>query len=86
MGTNDTAQLRSPSATRLLHSFFKQAFKAGSTLDSLKDAYQAARKLCASGNLSLILLAQNAMRAIRKSAATLFGDSTTANIFLLGAY
>lgn len=85
MGTN-TAQLRPPSATRLLHSFFKQALKAGNTLDSLKDAYQAAKKLCASGSLNLILLAQDAMNAIRKSAATLFGDATTANIFLLGAY
>jgi hypothetical protein len=84
MGTN-TAQLRPPGATRLFHQF-KQAFKAGSTLDSLKNAYQAAKALCASGNLSLILLAQKAMQAIRKSAATLFGDATTANIFLLGAY
>lgn len=84
MGTN-TAQLRPPSATRLIHQF-KQAFKAGNTLDSLKNAYQAARELCASGNFGLILLAQEAMKALRKSAYTLFGDPVIANIFLLGAY
>ena len=85
MGTN-TAQLRPPSATRLLHSFFKQALKAGNTLDSLKAAYLAAKRMCATGNLSLILLAHDSMSAIRKSASTLFGDPVIANIFLLGAY
>lgn len=84
MGTN-TAQLRPPGATRIFHQF-KQAIKAGCTLDSLKAAYQAAKKLCTTGNLSLILLAHDSMRAIRKSASTLFGDPVIANIFLLGAY
>lgn len=85
MGTNDTAQLRPPGATRLFYQF-KQAFKAGCTLDSLKAAYLAAKRLCATGNLNLILLAQDAMKAIRKSASTLFSDPVIANIFLLGAY
>ncbi len=84
MGTN-TAQLRPPRATRIFHQF-KQAIKAGNTLDSLKAAYLAAERMCATGNLSLILLAQDAMRSIRKSASTLFGDPVIANIFLLGAY
>jgi len=85
MGTNDTAQLRPPSATRLIHQF-KQAFRTAHTLDSLKNAYQAAKKLCASNNLSLFLLAQEAIKAIRESVTTLFGDSINADIFLLGAY
>mgnify|MGYP001564869984 CR=1 FL=1 len=84
MGTN-TAQLRSPGATRLVHQF-KQAIKAGCTLDSLKAAYLAAKRMCATGDLGLFVLAQKAISAIRKSASTLFGDPVIANIFLLGAY
>lgn len=63
-----------------------RSMRTASLLDSLQRAFRSAFRLYTSGNQKLVALARLAMQAVRRNAATLFGDTQIAEAFLMGGY
>lgn len=59
--------------------------KLAQLLDSLKRAYDAAKRLASSGD-QLYRMARRAMAVIHNNLASILGDSLTATAFLMGRY